>query len=324
MRFSVLCLAILLSPPLWADDEAMQLLSLMGTAVKEKNYDGIFTYQSGTKAQSIRIVHRASPQGNIEKLLSLDGAARELVKTDESITCIFPEGKQIQIDKRPLGGGFPSDLLSRLSLAVPYYSIQTGRQDRIAGRAARQLKVMPVDAYRYGYELWVDEESHLLLASQLLTQKGDVLERFTFSSITIGGEISESTLTPSRVGQQVTWERKQTEPVKREDIHQKSVFPELWRVAWLPAGFELVAEQSRRRVDKNLLVEQRVYSDGLSAVSVFIEQRDKTQQHLEGASKMGAVNAFGIVVDNHFITTVGQVPEQTVEKIVRSIEFAKE
>jgi sigma-E factor negative regulatory protein RseB len=315
----------LLSASSYAEDpEAIALLKKMGTAAKKLNYDGIFTYQTGSKVQSIRIIHQANKKGEIERLLSLNGAARELIRTNNIVTCIFPEGKQINVDRRPLGRGFPSDLLSRLSSAVPYYDVSFGKQGRVANRSAKKLLVTPVDHYRYGYHLWVDAKTDLLLQSNLLTDKGRVLERFTFSSINLDADIPKSALEPQTSGQELTWSRNQTEPVYKVKSKQEAAEkPLIWDVTWLPEGFTLVAEQSRRKSEKGSLVEQRVYSDGLSSVSVFIEQRNLNYHHLEGGSAMGAVNAFGTIADTHYVTVVGQVPARTVEKVGRSISLAQ-
>lgn len=311
----------------YAEPEAMALLERMGTAAKKLNYDGVFTYQTGNKVQAIRIIHRANKKGEVERLLSLNGAARELIRTNNIVTCIFPEGKRINVDRRPLGRGFPSDLLSRLSSATPYYTITLGKQGRVANRSAKKLLVTPVDNYRYGYHLWVDDLSDLLLQSNLLTNEGRVLERFTFSSINLNVDIPEIALQPQISGQELTWSRNQTEPVYKVKSKQEEEAEEeypLWQVAWLPEGFALVAEQSRRKSHDETLVEQRVYSDGLSSVSVFIEKRNQAHRHLEGGSTMGAINAFGTIVTAYFVTVVGQVPAQTVEKIGRSIQLAQQ
>jgi len=325
-RLAQICLGFCLSlssAAAVAEPEAIALLERMGSAAKQLNYDGVFTYQTGRKVQAIRIIHSANENGEVERLLSLNGAARELIRTNDLVTCIFPEGKRINIDRRPLGRGFPSDLLSRMSSAIPYYDITIGEKGRVANRKARQLVVTPVDDYRYGYHLWVDEETDLLLQSDLLTEKRQVLERFTFSSINMNVDIPELALQPQIEGQELTWNRNQTEPVskaKRKDKDDEAA-SSLWQIAWLPDGFALVAEQSRRK-SNGMVVKQRVYSDGLSSVSVFLEQKTLAHGHLEGGTRMGAVNAFGLIADTHFITAVGQVPGHTVEKIGRSIKVA--
>jgi sigma-E factor negative regulatory protein RseB len=37
---------------------------------------------------------------------------------------------------------------------------------------------------------------------------------------------------------------------------------------------------------------------------------------------VGAINAFGTIMQAHFVTVVGEVPAVTVEKIGNSISFA--
>ena len=320
--YLVLCLGLSSAYSHAEDLEAIALLEKMGVAAKKLDYDGVFTYQTGTKLQAIRIIHKTNNNGEVERLLSLNGAARELVRTNDIVTCIFPEGKQVNVDRRPLGRGFPSDLLSRLGSATPYYEITLGEEARVADRRAKKLLVTPSDNYRYGYHLWVDEETDLLLQSNLLADGGVVLESFAFSSIKLGVEIPDSLLQPHIRGEELTWVRNKTEPVynlkNKEDALKKGL---VWEVDWLPDGFMLVAEQSRRKSQDGTLVEQRVYSDGLSSLSFFIEKRNQGHRHLEGVSAMGAINAFGLIAPIHFLTVVGQVPARTVEKVGLSIKL---
>ena len=320
--YLVLCLGLSSAYSYAEDSEAIVLLKKMGLAAKKLNYDGVFTYQTGSKLQAIRIIHKNNKKGEVERLLSLNGAARELVRTNDIVTCIFPEGKQVNVDRRPLGRGFPSDLLSRLGSATPYYDISLGDVARVADRSAKKLLVTPSDNYRYGYHLWVDEDTDLLLQSNLLADGGVVLERFAFSSIELGVEIPDSSLQPQIRGQELTWVRNKTEPVNKLKNKKEALKKGLvWEVDWLPLGFTLVAEQSRRKSQDGTLVEQRVYSDGLSSLSVFIEKRNQGHRHLEGISTMGAINAFGMIAPIHFLTVVGQVPARTVEKVGHSIKL---
>ncbi len=301
--------------PAQAEQSAMALLERMSIATKQLNYDGIFTYQSGKRIQAIRIIHKWNHNGEVERLLSLNGAARELIRTDDIVTCIFPEGKQVNINRRPLGRGFPSDLLKGLNSASTYYKVTLGKEGRVANRKARQLIVSPVDNFRYGYNLWVDEESALLLQSDLLTEDGMILEQFAFSSITLDLHIPDEQLAPHMTGHQMSWNRIET--VNPEDIEEKD---STWDINWLPKGFELVAHQHRRVSNNKQLVEQSVYSDGLTSVSVFVEKSMHKKRHLNGLSTMGAVNAYGRVVNDYFVTVVGQAPRHTIEKIGQSIQ----
>ena len=94
-----------------------------------------------------------------------------------------------------------------------------------------------------------------------------------------------------------------------------------WQIVWLPEGFNLVVHQNRIKARNGAAVEQRVYSDGLSSISVFAEKIRARHSHLHGGSKMGAVNAFGTIINAHFVTVVGAVPARTVEKVGNSIRY---
>lgn len=300
-----------------ADEAAMALLEQTSNAARHLNYDGVFVYQTGHHVQSIRIIHKYSHNGEVERLLSLNGTAREMIRTDDVVTCIFPEGKRMNTNQRPLGRGFPTDLVRKLKDATQYYNVTLGKVGRVADRRTQQLIVTPVDEYRYGYRLSIDEESALLLESDLLTEKGEVIEKFAFSSVNIDIVIPEQALSPQMTGHEISWNR-----VENVDPKQIQPTETSWDTGWLPDGFKLVADEHRLVSNSQQLVEQRVYSDGLASVSVFIEKNMNKQRHLKGLSQMGAVNAYGTVIDNNFVTVVGQAPGKTIEKIGQNIHFS--
>jgi sigma-E factor negative regulatory protein RseB len=310
-----------LSATAQADDpRAMQILEKMTSAAKTLTYEGVFNYQSGRNLQSIRIFHRSDESGELERMISLNGAAREVIRSNDMVTCINPEGKQVNVSRRPLGRGFPSDLPRRFSSAAPYYEVEMGAKNRVAGKDAYQLLITPIDNYRYGYRLWVDVDTYLLLKSELIAQDGDVLETFSFSSVSTGEPIPDYKFKSLLADDDMVWHK--TEPQEPLDIEEHD--HELaWQVNWLPDGFALVALQNRLRANNGADVEQRVYSDGLSSVSVFIEKIRAKHNHLHGASHVGGINAFGMIMNAHFVTVVGEVPAVTVEKIGGAIAFTQ-
>ena len=303
----------------YADTAAMKMLERMTEASKQLNYEGVFAYQTGKNLQSIRIIHRSNADGEVERLISLNGVAREVIRSNDMVTCINPDGKRVSVSRRPLGRGFPSDLPRRLNSAAPYYDVKLGKDGRVADRKATALIITPVDNYRYGYRLWVDKKTNLLLKSELVAHNGDVLETFAFSSLKTGIDIPDSMLKPQTSGSEMTMHRSEPESSTEMATHNTL---SSWHTKWLPAGFGLVALQTRLRADNGAPVEQRVYSDGLSSVSVFIEQiRAHHNIHLSGASHVGAVNAYGTTNHAHFVTVVGEVPAETVKKIGLSVKF---
>lgn len=316
-RFCV-ALLVLFIPTVQAEPASIELLERMSQAATQLNYEGVFAYQSGKTFQSVRIYHRNDDGNESERLISLNGSAREVLRSNDTVTCINPEGKQVNVSQRPLGHGFPSDLPRRLRSATPFYELVMGDEDRIAGKLTQRLEIKPVDNYRYGYRLWMDKETDLLLKSELIDENDEVLETFEFTVIDTGVDIRDIDLAPQMSGNEMVWHR--TEP--GEMTTQDLVAFSYWQAKWLPEGFTLIAHQNRLRANNGAHIEQRVYSDGLSSVSVFIEKMRSQHSHFYGGSHMGAVNAFGSVIHAHFVTVVGEVPAVTVEKIGAAIEYA--
>jgi sigma-E factor negative regulatory protein RseB len=87
----------------------------------------------------------------------------------------------------------------------------------------------------------------------------------------------------------------------------------------LPAGFEMTDFQHKRMRKEGALAEHLVFSDGLATMSVYIEKLNTDDEAFQGVSSMGAMNAFGAVVDGHQVTVVGEVPPATVQMVARSV-----
>lgn len=314
------CSLLVISVPVFAEGHDNLTLERLGLVAKKLNYDGIFSYQAGNKLQSIRIIHYADQQREVERIVSLNGVSREVIRTNDMVTCVYPEGKPVQENHRPLGRGFPTDLLQRLATASDYYQMVKGQQERVANHHTQELLMKPIDNYRYGYSLWIDKEHDLLLQANLIDQAGDVLETFAFSSIEMGVDIPDELLKPQIQGNEMTWNRQQ-QKIKYQII-AKAKESSLWHFNWLPEGFKLVTQKNRFKAKNGAAIEQRVYSDGLNSISVFIEKIRAQHGHLHGQSRKGNVSVFGTIISGHFVTVVGEVPSITVEKVANSIEYA--
>jgi len=321
MRIILVSLCLLLSVHAYAESDVVNLLNKMTVAAEKSNYQGIFTVQSNNKMQSIRIIHRADKLGEIERLVSLNGVPREVIRNNDMMMCIYPEGQKVQVNHRPLGGGFPTDLLRRLMAASDYYQLVSGQQGRIAAQQSQELMLKPIDQYRYGYRLWLDQNSYLLLQSEMIDNAGNALESYTFSSVEQGGSISDVALQAEMKGNEMSWDRLESDMERRQSNLQGD---SLWQVTWLPVGFSLISQQQRIKANNGAAVEQHVYSDGLSSISVFFEKIRARHSQLHGGAQRGAVNIFGSISNAHFITVVGEVPAQTVEKVGNSIQLSKQ
>jgi len=67
------------------------------------------------------------------------------------------------------------------------------------------------------------------------------------------------------------------------------------------------------------IFEHMVYSDGLAAVSVYIEKKGSEVGVLQGVSQLGTNNAYSRQQGELQITAIGEVPAVTVKTIATSM-----
>jgi len=76
---------LLASPPAGAGDPAHEWLMKMSRAARTLDYDGIFVYQHDTRLEAMRILHRLEKGGPQERLVALNGAAREIIRNEREV-----------------------------------------------------------------------------------------------------------------------------------------------------------------------------------------------------------------------------------------------
>jgi sigma-E factor negative regulatory protein RseB len=65
-----------------------------------------------------------------------------------------------------------------------------------------------------------------------------------------------------------------------------------------------------------------VFSDGLAAVSVFIEPLDNPRRDVRtGLASVGAIHIYTREVANHMVTVVGEAPAASVQRIANAVEY---
>lgn len=299
---------------LHARDNARQWLDEMSRALQTLDYDGTFVYLHDGRLDAMRIIHQASEGGQRERLVSLTGSAREVLRDDKSVTCIKPDNKSVMVGKsrpRPTFPFLPRDIGD----VSPYYHLEEVGDDLMAGYPARVIAIRPKDEYRYGYRFWIEKDTRMLLKYELSGPAGDPIEQVMFTRLGIGTEIPQSALQPSLDGDGYTWQR-------QEEVRTRAAEPAGkpgWQVGQLPAGFTLTNYQQQRMRENGGAVEHMVFSDGLATVSVYIEKRPR-HGGLTGLSAMGAMNAYGIMLGEHQVMVVGEVPPATVRMIAHSLE----
>jgi sigma-E factor negative regulatory protein RseB len=313
-RSALIALSFFVCSTAFAANTAHEWLMKINHAAHNLEYEGIFVYQHDDQLEAMHIFHKMEHNSVKERLVSLNGAPREIIRDANEVRCYWPDKNSIVVEYRKADSkGFPAILPDHVQDLDEYYSMELGDVERITGRPAQLVIITPVDQYRYGYHLWADKDTGLLLKADLVDSAGGVLEQFMFTQVSIGKKIPASALDPGMSGKDMVWYR------ENDTSHEVSKKPG-WEATSLPKGFRLSMHVIRHLPMRKQPVEHLVYTDGLAAVSVFIEKQDKgAKPFMLGPSRMGALHAMGVRVDDYQITAVGEVPAQTVALIGGSV-----
>jgi len=307
-----------LVPAAGASSEARAWLEQMSLAVQSLNYRGTFVYQHEGRLEAMHIVHQSEDGVEREKLYSLTGPKREVIRDNQVVTCILGDRQAVVVNKSRPRQPFPAGFARDIRDLEKYYGFELAGRDRVAGLLCQLIAVQPRDRYRYGQRLCVDVDKRMLLRSELTGEQGRVIEQVMFTSIEFPEEIEEAALRPDFQEAGFTWSRES----EHEEAPRQAQWRQHWTVERVPDGFMMTDHNWHQLAAHDPGVEHWVYSDGLASVSIYVEKAKKGQEEsYRGVSRRGALNAFGTMVNGHHVTVVGEVPPVTVEMIGRSVRY---
>jgi sigma-E factor negative regulatory protein RseB len=309
-----------------AAEDPREWLEKMNHALATRNYDGTFFHLSDGRVETMRIVHRVRAGVVTERLLSLDGSGREFIRDNGELTCYLPDQHTVLVEPRQDRGPFLGSLPQFGADVNQFYSIEALANSRVLGRAARVIVVTPKDQFRFGYRLWLDENTAMPLKTQLCDAHGQVIEQILFAHLEMPESIPDSDLSPAVHTDGMRW-------VRQGQTHD-SASPALsaYKASELPPGFRLTVSGAQTLGSATVPATHLVYSDGLATVSVFVEAQGETSSGtvdtpstpspppMQGLARVGSGFAYSTVVQGHQVTAVGEVPAQTVEFIAHSVK----
>ncbi len=292
-----------------------ELVDRMVNATKNLDYEGTFVYIRGNNMDVMQILHKKDDSGEREKLLTLTGHAREIIRNNDTVTCIFPDKQEVMVE-RTRTQGFTSRIPEAIDLIAAYYEFSTVGEERIAGRDSWVVKIIPKDEFRYGYQLWIDKENDLLLKSEMQDDQGMSLETVMFTELRVLESIDDERFKPSIAGNEFTWHQfNQRESLDEENQDMNN----LWQVTWMPDGFRQNSPGERISSNTDSSMDHMIFSDGISTVSIFIERLNSVNPIKNGALNMGGVNVYSTIAGNYQITAIGEVPQPTVIRMADSV-----
>jgi sigma-E factor negative regulatory protein RseB len=298
--------------------EPADVLIRAAQAGRNVTYQGVILYRGDENFEVLKVQHSFKAGSERERIDTMTGEPRRILRIDNHVFGIQPRDEMVTMDRPPTLKDFVTEFSpDRLRALSEWYEIHDQGLGRIAGRMCTGVALAPRDQFRYGYELWADQETGLPLKVSIVGQRGEVLEQVMFTEVSfpamIGDEVFQTKVDPSKY--KLVQRELPSLGAQVDNGDPQVTFKQL------PPGFHVVARERHPLPDGQQGTEEHLLlSDGLSAVSVFsaIEQHTDNSgaaPGFRGVSHVGAIEAYGRTVGSYHITIVGEVPPQAIRMI---------
>lgn len=308
-------LGLMAQPVAAADDDAREWLQRMTDALATRNYFGLFTHTTNGQSETMRIVHRVDGEQSTERLVSLDGSGREIVRTAKEVHVYLPDRRVVLVEARTDAGSLLKALPAPSPQLEAMYELRLRKGNKLLGREVRILDIRPRDAFRYGYRLWLDEESAMPLRTVVTDPAGKAVEQIHFTRLELPKRIDASATEASVDATGFQWVKTGRKPAEAALAARAAE----WRPTRMPPGFRLVGSRVQTMPGVPVPVQHLIFSDGFASVSVFIEPGSSSGPSPPESTTVGSANAYTITIKDHVVTAVGEVPPQTVRDIATSV-----
>ena len=296
-------------------------LTRLHAASRRRSYIGTFVVSAGSNMSSAKIWHACDGDLQVERVESLSGEPRSTFRRNEQVITFSPQSRTAVAEKRESLGLFPDLLRSIDSSIGQFYAALPGGVERVAGFDADVVSLQPKDKLRFGYRIWSEKLSGLVIKLQTLDVDGRVLEQAAFSELQLDAPVSMGKLTQMM-------ENTQGYRVDKPELQKTTAQAEGWAIKNQVAGFRPMSCYKRpvhgSEAGKSDGTMQWVFSDGLASVSLFVEMFDRRRHAYEGSMAMGATHTLTKRLNDKtgdwWLTVIGEVPRNTLAAFALGLE----
>lgn len=305
-----------------AEHSVNEWLMRVHEASRRRAYVGTFVVSAGGNMSSARIWHVCDGTQQMERVESLTGVPRSTFRRNDQVMTFLPERRVVVTEKRESLGLFPNLLQSSDSSIAQFYRARATGRERVAGFEADVVQLRPQDNWRFGYRVWTEKKTGLIVKLQTLDAEGRVLEQAAFSELQLDVPVSMANLSQMM-------DKTAGYQVEKPDLVKTTAAAEGWVLKNGVPGFaamscykRLVGSTAGAGVPhENTL--QWIFSDGLASVSLFLEVFDPLRHAQSGSAALGATHTLTRRVGEWWLTVVGEVPAQTLAAFAQGLERKK-
>lgn len=323
-----------------------EILDRLGTSTKTQNYRGEFTYEHDGTIDMMRVVHAVVDGVEYERIYHLNGPEKSFLREGQAVGCVTAGNHLLRGGRLTLANG-------RMVSVDQNYQFYLRGEERVAGREALVLQLLPRDPYRYGLVLGVDKETGLLTKAVITEGQKKVWERIQFVSLELDPDMGIEAIYPSLRGQEASLaplvetsitthlevaerspdpleDRAQTtdesvnevddegmtETAALDDCRQPTESDAPLQPSWVPRGFVL-SDYSFSKDDGHM----ETYTDGLSVFSVFIGRvsAEPAQAIVRNGATVSLLTSIPSKDRYVTVTVVGEIPAVTAHRVTQSL-----
>jgi len=309
----ILFLLTLAETPLLADQNPWGIIERSHKSSQNLDYKGIYISQNGQELKSVEITHALHGSEQFTKINLLDGNADELLSHGKNVMIYHKHDNNVVIQKRQQQHLFPAIFPDDISEIKKYYLLSFGVSDRVAGRMAQKVNLVPKDSFRYTYSFWLDQETSLPLKMVISNIEKKILEQSAFNKIQFDKITDLEWFTPTLDSSK--------KYLIEESIAKEINLNRFWTANNIPPGFKEVNFMVSKMTGINMVSNHSIYSDGLSYISLFVQPVRKDQKPQVGDLSFNATNVSARYYKGYQIMAVGSVPIKVVRSLIDSVEF---
>lgn len=287
-------------------------------ATEIPSYAGTFVVSSSSGAMSsARIWHVCEGDVQIERIDVLSGTPRTTLRRNQSVLTFWPESRTVRSEQREAVAVFPNLLTPGKDFATAeFYGARQVGQGRVAGFDADIVLLSPRDALRFGYRIWSEQRTGLVVKTQTLDAQGRVLEQSAFSELQLDVPAQAEKLKQMMASTDGY-------RIERSEHVKSTADAEGWQLRGAVPGFRPQHVYRRPTTDAATVV-QWIFSDGLATVSLFLEPFDAERHPREGTAELGATHTLTRQIAGAdrpwWVTAVGEVPAQTLRLFADNLQ----
>ncbi|MGB0893656.1 MAG: MucB/RseB C-terminal domain-containing protein [Parashewanella sp.] len=309
MRFIILLLSAVVFP-VFAQDEwsASAWLEKMSQALRNEQFKASMIQIEANHIRPLVYLHGNVENQEVAFLEYLNGPTQKMVRVGNQVTFLSHEQTAYSVFSPRIEGLWPAVFSDDPHKLSESYQFVLGGRARIAGRSGQLVRLIPVDKYRYGYQLWLDMQNYLPLRFETISNDKVLLEQL----MTI--EMLELNNTPKVLVDAA----KRDWPEATSLIERKE--GKNWQFNWLPKGFEVVMRDHHQLLGSTKRVEYIALTDGIANISVYVGSADETDLPDELTSRNG-LSVITTQKGNAEIVVVGKAPAETLNHIANNISL---